>query len=370
MRTGPTRVACDFSLNPFLRSLPLVLLLVTTACAGPSWYAQAISGHWRLMAAREDINALLAADDTDPELARQLRMAAGIVEFGRGRLALEAGDNYRQYVATGRDAVTWNVVAAPEFSLQPRRWCFPVAGCVAYRGYFQRDHAERFAASLRNSGYDVSVSTATAYSTLGWFDDPLLDTMMHGGDERLAAVIFHEMAHETLYLRGDTGFSEAYARFVEQLGVEVWLQESGRADRLPGWQGALAAGRSFSELLRQVRARLETVYAADIPTAEKRNRKADAFAWLRSAYDRLVAERWQGRDYYGGWFVQDMNNARLVLAGSYEGGVCAFSALLLEVDGDFRRFHQRAADMARLADEKRRAWLDQPCGDIASAADL
>jgi len=337
------------------------LLLHSAGCAGPSYYAQAISGHLGLMRQREDIHQILDSGAADPELARELRLAMEIREFAVSELGLPDNGSYTQFVDTGRDAVSWNVVAAPEFSLQPRQWCFLVSGCVPYRGYFKREAADRFAEKLAGDGLDVSVSPAAAYSTLGWFDDPLLDTMLSYGDEQLAAFLFHELAHQELYVKGDTAFNEAYAGFVEESGVQLWLESTGNTDRLPGWKERRQASLQFNALLQETRQVLEAEYRSGEPEASMRENKARIFAQLRENYQVLVGETWKGRSYYESWFTRDLNNAQLALVNAYQGGACAFERLFAEAGGDLARFHQLAAGKAALDSASRTEWLDQPC---------
>ncbi len=266
--------------------------------------------------------------------------------------------------------MTWNVVATPELSLEPRRWCFLVAGCVPYRGYFEQEAATRFAGRLATDGLDVAVSPAVAYSTLGWFEDPLLDTMLRYRDERLAAVMFHELAHQQLYLRGDTVFNESYASFVEEIGVTLWLRLSGRESQLSGWRDQQQAATQFDALLLRARVSLSELYAGNAEDDGKRQSKAAIFDQLQVDYRDLVQESWQGRDFFGGWFASELNNARLALFNSYRGGICAFSALYRDSAKDMKRFHARAAAQAGLAADARRAWLEQPCPPVASQVDL
>ena len=204
----------------FLRSaLVFTLLIATAACSGPGYYLQAGSGHWKLMRAREDISELVEDPATDPALVRKLETSRKILSFAGETLGLPVQDSYSEFVATGREAVAWNVVAAPEFSLAPKKWCFLVAGCIPYRGYFDEPRALKAAERLARKGLDVAVTPVSAYSTLGWFRDPVLDTMLAGSDTRLAATLIHELAHRRLYLNGETVFSVSFARFVERGGV-------------------------------------------------------------------------------------------------------------------------------------------------------
>jgi len=362
--------ACKVSPLIALLVLLLLALLQLAACAGPGYYVQAVTGHLKIMRQREDVAKILSAPETDPGLRSQLELALELRDFASRNLGLPDNGSYTRFVRTGRDAVTWNVVATPELSLDARRWCFPIAGCVPYRGYFERAAAEKFAGRLADDGLDVNISPTTAYSTLGWFEDPLLDTMLRYRDEQLAGVIFHELAHQQVYLRGDTEFNESYASFVEEAGVKLWLRTSGRADQLPDWQRRRRAAAGFDGLLLQARARLAEIYASSASDNDKRLAKSDLFDRLKADYLALVRGPWNGQDFYAGWFANGLNNARLALFNSYRGGICAFTALYHEAGEDMTRFHQQVAERARLEPAARRAWLEQPCPAVASQQDL
>ena len=351
----------------------LMVLVVAphlTACAGPSYYAQAISGHLGLMRSREPISDVLADSATDPVLAERLQLADQILEFASSQMDLDGNGSYRQIVITGKKAVTWNVVAAEEFSITPRTWCFPVSGCVPYRGYFDHEKATKFSEKMKSKSFDVMISPAVAYSTLGWFDDPLLDTMFQYSDEQLAGFIFHELAHQQLYIKGDTAFNEAYASFVETAGVRLWLETTGRTDQLPAWLQLEKATLQFNGLLQDTREDLSTLYASGQPDEQMRENKSVAFDDLREAYRLLVETQWGGRSYYNSLLSRELNNARLALINSYQGGACAFEKLYRSADGEMARFHQLAIDKAALDGEQRSSWLNQPCEVIASNTDL
>jgi len=294
----------------------LAAALLMAGCAGPGYYAQAVSGQWKMLRAREDIAALLENDSTDPDLARRLQTVERIRAFAAARLDLPARDSYTSFVHTGREAATWNVVAAPEFSLEPHRWCFIVAGCVPYRGYFEEGQAVAFAAKMSRRGYDVSVSPAVAYSTLGWFDDPLLDTMLRYPDEQLAGLLFHELAHRRLYVGGDTAFNESYASFVEETGVRLWIEQSGLPEQLEAWRERNRAEAQFNRLLQEARHRLARLYASGEPEDSMRSGKTELLDALMSAYARLVRQDWGGRSYFAGWMESNVNNAGLALMNS------------------------------------------------------
>ncbi|HSM68558.1 MAG TPA: aminopeptidase, partial [Xanthomonadales bacterium] len=254
----------------------------------------------------------------------------------------------------------WNVVAAPEFSLEPRRWCFPVAGCVPYRGYFDRTRAERFADRLRDLGLDVSVRPATAYSTLGWFSDPLLDTMLSDDELQLAATLFHELAHRRLYVKGDTAFNEAYATFVGREGVRAWLASQEDRARLGEWQRRLDASDAFARLQARTRRQLSALYARGLPATQARQAKQAVFDDMLRRYRKMVTSELDGYDAFGAWFASQPNNADLALFHDYHAGVCAFAALFAEAGGNFHQFHRLAHDRAGWPTAQRAAWLAKP----------
>lgn len=341
--------------------LRLLLILCLGACAGPGYYLQALSGQHKLMRSRQDIQTLLGDPATPPELAAHLEHAEQIRSFAENVLVLPADGSYTSYVQVEGEALVWNVVATGEFSLEPRRWCFPVAGCVPYRGYFDRRKAQDFAGKLSRKGMDVLVSPSPAYSSLGWFDDPLLSTMFSPTDVRLAAYLFHELAHQRLYVRNDSRFNEGYADFVEDAGVRSWLTSSQREGELDQWLQLQAAGRDFTGLVGMARTRLAMLYASDLPGAAMRRQKAAIFKTFEEDYQKLSDEKWHGKRYYAGWFREPLNNARLALYNTYEGSRCAFQGLWRESGGEWRRFHRLAEQKSRLPESERGEWLKQAC---------
>lgn len=368
------RTSTLFLTGVALALVVLAAVLLTTACSSLSFYQQSVSGHLSLMHQRQKVNVLLDQPQTDPKLAASLRLSQEIIDFAEAHLELEAGGSYRQVVITGQTAVTWNVVAADEFSVDAKTWCFPVAGCVPYRGYFQQQQAEHFAAEMRDQGLDVIVSPAVAYSTLGWFDDPLLDTMFRYSSSQLAAVLIHELSHQKLYLGGDTAFNESFAEFVETVGMQQWLQQTGRQSELREWNQLRAAEPQFADLLNHSREALRSLYASGQDVTTLRQQKQAILEQLQQNYATLVIDQWQGKDYFGGWLADDaygeLNNAKLALAQSYAGGSCAFAALYRQADENLADFYRLAEQQSRLAAADREAWLQTPCDGFASAGDL
>ena len=357
--------------DPLFKLFCIILAVASLAgCASPAWYSQAMSGHLEMMRQREDIDIILQDPATGAELAKKLNTAQEARRFGISELGLPETDSYTQYVHTGRSAATWNVIAAPEFSVEAKKWCFPVAGCVPYRGYFEEEDAERFAAKLRNRGYDVTVTPAVAYSTLGWFDDPLLDTMLDFSDAQLAATIFHEMAHQQLYVKGDTAFNEGFAVFVEEKGLEAWFHSRGGVEDLERWRARRQSSARFSEFLSTERQTLGELYGRDLQETELRVLKKEAFAHMEARYHGMVETEWGGKDFFAGWFDKELNNARLALAAAYHGNNCAFMHLYTETGGNLVMFMKQAAQKASLSSAERTVWLQQECAGIASTGDL
>jgi len=353
---------------PYLTGLALVLFL--TGCSGPGYYLQAISGQWKLMHARQDIQTLLANPDTSPALVAQLEASQQILEFAETALDLPANGSYSSYTDLAGKDLVWNVVATEAFSLEPKKWCFLVAGCLPYRGFFKQQQAQNSAAELRAKGMDVYLAAAPAYSTLGKFKDPLLSTMLSGTDIRLAAYLFHELAHQRLYIKGDGQFNESYAGFVEQIGVKTWLESTSRLAELRQWQRVQVAVEEFNTLIGDVRKNLAEIYDSDKSDADKLRLKADVLQGLVQSYAQLKAEKWDNKNYFVNWFVEPLNNAKLALYNTYEGGQCAFRNLYTRVKGNMQEFHRLAQKQSAMKKDERRKWLKQTCVAIASASKL
>ena len=350
--------------------LRLLLVLCLAACSGPSYYLQAMSGQKKLMKSRQDVQSLLNDPATPAGLTAHLKTADQIKEFAQNELGLPADGSYSSYVEVEGEALVWNVIATGEFSLQPKKWCFPVAGCVPYRGFFERPKARESADRLSQKGMDVIVSPAAAYSSLGWFNDPLLSTMFSGSDSRLAAYLFHELAHQRLYIKNDGLFNEGYANFVEEAGVRSWLKFNQRPDELQRWQQLREVSRDFSSLAVKTRAELIGLYHSNETEAAMRQQKAEIFTALEHDYQQLSDEKWQGKRYYSSWFSEPLNNARLALYNTYEGSHCAFQGLWDQSGANWQEFHRLAEQKSGLTKDERREWLKQKCPEIAPQDDL
>jgi len=350
--------------------LTWLALMITPGCSSVAYYGQAVSGHLSLMRRREPVDKLLIDSQTEPALAEQLKQAQAILDFAETALGLDADGSYRKVVISGQSAVSWNVIVAEEFSVDAKLWCFPVAGCVPYRGYFKQQKAQQVAEKSRSKGFDVYISPALAYSTLGWFDDPLIDTMFQYSETQLAAILFHELAHKKLYVADDTDFSESFAEFVESVGVQRWLQHTGNSGALESWSKRRLAQPQFDALLASTRDTLRKIYGSGASPEQLRTMKQDTLDRMKTDYFRLVEQEWQGNDYFAGWVEGDLNNAKLALAESYAGGICAFSALFGQAGGNLADFYVLAKQKSIESEALRKSWMHQPCPEFASVPDL
>ena len=342
------------------RAGPCLALLSACAlagCAAVGYYAQSVTGHLGLMYRARPIETVIAAPDTDPGLAARLRTALDIREFASDALALPANASYRRYVELDRRFVVWNVVATPELSLAPRQWCFPVAGCLSYRGYFSESAAETYAEALEARGWDVTVAGVRAYSTLGWFADPLLSSMVELPEYLLARIVFHELAHQRLYVPGDPELNESFAVVVERAGVDRWIEAAGRADLTE--RHRIAAGReaAFLALLRGVRRDLDAVYASSRSDAEKRAAKVQRIEGLKARYAALRTG-WEDGPTYDAWFERGVNNAAIALVSTYDRWVPALEALLARYGGDLQALYRAGDALAALSPDERRSRLE------------
>jgi predicted aminopeptidase len=330
-----------------------MVILIAVSSVG-CYLLQSAQGQLELMSKREPIARVTAKASTPPALRAQLEAVAAIRDFASHELGLPDNGSYRSYADVGRRYVVWNVVAAPEFSVDPKEWCYPIVGCVAYRGYFVEDRARRFASKLRSEGLDVAVGGVAAYSTLGHFDDPVLNTMMGWDDVELAAIIFHELTHQLLYVSNDSSFNEAFATTVEEEGVRRWLRSQGRDADLAKHLVEQERYIKVIDLLSSTRNELRTVYASGLPPAEMREKKRAAFEAMRASFAHLKAE-WGGHAPFEEWFGEDLNNAHLASIATYYNCVPGFERELRAAGGDLAAFYARARELAKLDQEKRDA---------------
>jgi predicted aminopeptidase len=344
------------SIGAVVRAALAVVLIA--ASSGGCYVLQSAQGQLALMSKREPIVRVIDKRSTPPGLRAQLQAVAAIRDFASRELKLPDNGSYRSYADVGRRYVVWNVVAAPEFSVDAKQWCYPIVGCVAYRGYFVERKARRFAERLRAQGFDVALGGVSAYSTLGHFNDPVLNTMMEWNDVELAAIIFHELTHQLLYVPNDSSFNEALATTVEEEGVRRWLRAQGREADLATHLVQQEHYAKVVELLTATRDELRAVYASGLAPQSKREKKHAALASMRSSFALLKAG-WGGHAPFETWFAEDPNNAHLASVATYFACVPGFQRELEAVGGNLTAFYARVRRLAKLHQEKRDALV---CG--------
>jgi predicted aminopeptidase len=333
---------------PAIRLFLVALLLVSLSGCGTLYVAQAAGGEWHVLRARKPIDKVLADPNTPQPLRDTLTEVRSAREFASRELKLPDNRSYRTYADIHRPYVVWNVVATPEFSVHPKQWCFPIAGCVAYRGYFAEKRARAFAANLSRRDFDVILDGVPAYSTLGKFADPVLSSMLRYGPDELAAIIFHELAHQLIYVRNDTQFNEAFAMTVENAGLERWLTLNGHADRFQRYREQSAREKEYVELFARKRAQLAKLYASGLPPAEMRQRKAAAFEELAAEIRALEQRQGVHSSLYDEWIKEGLNNARLASLANYYDCMPGFERLLAEQGNDLPRFYAAVRELARM----------------------
>jgi predicted aminopeptidase len=346
----------------FRIGLVLSTALALSGC-GALYVAQAARGQLQILHAREPIRDVVADPRTDPALRRRLEEIRVARQFASRELALPDNRSYTSYADLDRDYVVWSVVATPEFSLEPREWCFPFVGCVAYRGYFKERSAQRFAEKLREEGLDAIVGGVPAYSTLGKFDDPILNTMMSYGDDELASIMFHELSHQVVYIPDDSAFNEAFAVAVEQEGLARWLEFRGREADLEEYLRRRERQAQSLDIVARYRRELAHLYDAPIPENAMRERKREVFSRLVDDL-RALAERFGTESALAAELDGQPNNARLASLATYYDCVPGFQRVLAEQQHDLPRFYEAVRELAKLPRAERRARL---CGVAATA---
>ncbi|MDP3086540.1 MAG: aminopeptidase [Rubrivivax sp.] len=341
-------------------ALAAAAICLGSGCSSIGFYAQAVSGHLSMLQAARPVDDWLADPATPAPLRERLQLSQRLRAFAVDELKLPDGPSYRRYADLQRSAVVWNVVAAPELSLKLKTWCFPVAGCVGYRGYFDRAPADALAAQLLAEGWEVSVYGVPAYSTLGRTDwlggDPLLNTFMHWPEGELARLLFHEMAHQVVYVGDDTTFNESFAVAVERIGGARWLASHASEAARQDYTALDRRRQDFRELTTRYREQFTRLYASALDDDAKRRQKAALLAALRGEYAALKAGRWDGFSGYDGWMAR-ANNAALGVQAAYGELVPGFERLYEREGRDLERFYAAVRRLAALPKAERRATL-------------
>ncbi|MDL2337195.1 MAG: aminopeptidase [Pseudomonadota bacterium] len=341
--------------------LAAAVLFLSTGCSSLGYYAQSVSGHLKLLGAARPVPEWLADASTPDPLKSRLELTQRIRDYAVTALQLPDNASYRRYADLQRSAAVWNVVAAPELSLKLETWCFPVVGCVAYRGYYHRDEANGYAEQMRARGLDAGVYGVPAYSTLGvlpgaYFADPLLNTFVQYPDGELARLIFHELSHQVAYASGDTVFNESFATAVERVGSARWLAEQGSVAAHTEFVAGESRRADFRALTTAYRDRLNALYASTASDDDKRRGKAELIAQLRTEHASLKAGAWQGYAGYDGWFAR-VNNSSFGVLSAYTELVPQFERLLHAEGGDLPRFYAEVRRLAALPMAERRPAL-------------
>jgi len=342
------------------RCVAAAAALLLGGCSTIGYYVQAVHGQFALLAAARPIPDWLADPATPDALKRRLELARAIRAFASEQLGEPDNRSYTSYADLKRPAAVWNVFATPPLSLALKTWCYPLFGCAGYRGYFQRADAEALAARLAGAGFDVDVAPIPAYSTLGWFNDPLLNTFIGWPDAELARLVFHELAHQIVYVGDDTAFNESFATAVEREGVRRWLAARGDEAQRAAYLQFERRRADYVALLLGYRARLQALYAGAEPQAAMRERKQALFAQLQVDYRALRDGPWGGFAGYDRFFAQALNNAHLAAVGAYYDDVPAFEALLAREHGDLPRFYGAVKRLAKMKPAERDAALHAP----------
>ena len=352
-----------------MKALALISLIAAALVAGCSnfgYYLQSIEGQFGLLQNRQTIAQMLADPATPPDLKGRLERALTIRDFASNELKLPENESYRSYTDLQRPYVVWNVFATAEFSIKPEQWCFPIVGCVGYRGYFKKASAEEFARELQAQGLDVFVGEVPAYSTLGWFSDPVLNTFIRYPDQEYARLIFHELAHQVAYASNDTEFNESFAVAVETEGVTRWIARFGDEKMRENFLRSQQRRVQFAALVLKHRRDLGALYLTRLAPAAMRERKAAIFTALKEDYQQLKKTEWGG---YAGYdrFLDDPNNAKLASISIYSTLVPQFQQMIARHNGDLAAFYAEVRELAALDKDKRALRMGIP---VPERADL
>jgi predicted aminopeptidase len=330
--------------------------LLLGSCGSLRYYAQAVRGQSQLVFHRQDVASITNDPTTDPKLAARLLLAQKARRFASQHLGLPDNRSYTRYVDLHRNYVVWNVFAAPRYSVDPVLHCFPIAGCVAYRGYFAEADAKAEVERLQKKGDDVEIGGVSAYSTLGWFADPILSSMLRWDDDELDSTIFHELAHQLIYVKNDTAFNESFATFVQDQGLREWRLSRGLSAQNDQMQ---SMDNGFTALLLDLRDRLKKLYASGASDAAMQAGKQREIAAFRERYLQWRDQNWPNDHDYDAWVAKPINNARLLPFGLYDQWTPAFAVIFRQSGNQWSDFYARVRELSRQTKAKRDATLAQ-----------
>jgi predicted aminopeptidase len=335
----------------------LLLVFLMSGCASLNYYAQSVQGQFEVIQKRRAISDLLDADNISDTLHTKLNTVLALREFSIRQLGLPDNNSYLSYADLERNYVIWNIFATEEFSLDPIKWCYLIVGCLNYRGYFAESDARQHATELEKQGYDIYLGGVSAYSTLGWFDDPVLNTMLRWSDIRLTTVIFHELAHQQLYIKNDTEFNEAYADAVAYIGVTRWLQQSPDKNLLTEYEQSQAQEKQFINLVMRYKSLLNEIYQSTESEDLKRKQKSALFLQMTNEYND-ISRTWT-KNGYQKWFSTGINNAKLAAIVTYREYVPAFIELYEKLGKNLNRFYSLTKLLSNCNSMKREEILKE-----------
>ena len=331
-------------------------LLFLQGCGTIQFYTQAIHGQISILRARQPIQEVLDDDSVIDKIKQNLKVVIKAKAFAEKELGLDTQKLYSTYVQLDRPYVLWNVFATPEFSITPKKWCFPLVGCLSYRGYFLEEDAIRYAASLKKKGYDVYVGGVAAYSTLGWFNDPILSSFFKQEEEYIAGLLFHELSHQLLYFDGDTTFNESFATTVELESLKRFLESTDDGERYKKYLVHQQYRQQFIELAIAYREKLDKLYRQTKSDSLKSNMKTQLFAELKASY-RSISQDWPNPDLYWHWLNSQLNNAKLNTLATYNDLVEPLQILLLQHHNNLPAFYEACIAMKDWSNQQRRNYL-------------
>ena len=305
---------------------------------------------------REDMIDIISHPDTDEKLRQKLLTAKIILEFAHQKLSLLDNGSYRHYTDLKRPYLVWNVVATPDYSLEPKKWCYIFLGCLSYRGFFKENAAKSYAKTVEQDGFEVYVGGVSAYSTLGWLKDPVINTMLNRDDWELARLIFHELAHQVIYVSDDTDFNEAFADAVSRIGLDLWLQAQSPETR-ESVQEIIAQEDMFINIIMEYRRKLVDLYTSGKPENDIIKSKAQILNSLNLTL-RQRMQNWSSKSRYQTWLDGDINNARLAIVSTYRSLLPDFMSLYDETDSNLSNFYSIAIELSKCSSEQRREYLD------------
>lgn len=340
-----------------MRFIISIALLLLSGCADLGYYWHSASGHLGVMSDRVSIKKILADETTDPALRERLLQVQEIRAFSIEHLKLPDNDSYRSFVQLDRPYVVQNLFAAPEFSTRLHQWCYPIIGCASYRGYYDEERLEKYATGLEQQGFELHIGKVSAYSTLGWFDDPVLSSFINWPDYRLAGLIFHELTHQQIYIDDDTTFNESLASAVQQAGTELWLEHHGKTEQLERFKRWLVYREQVIELIIRTQEKLNLMYQSDLEDDQKRVSKQEIFDSARHQH-QAIAQQHGVTAGFTRWFTEDLNNAKIGSVAAYNTQVAAFLNILIAHQSNFEHFYAYIKQLSESERGQRDRCLD------------